>query len=343
MRVDALHRPCVVRPNNNHKIGDELMKLPFAGRLLAVAMFAAVTAVMPLSAAYAQTPEKPKVALVMKSLANEFFLTMEDGAKAYQKEHATDFDLISNGIKDESDTSAQIRIVEQMIVSKVDALVIAPADSKALVPVLKKATDAGIKVVNIDNQLDPDVLKSKSLMIPFVGPDNRKGAELVGDYLAKQLKSGDEVGIIEGVPTTTNAQQRTAGFKDAMDKAKMKVVSVQSGNWEIDKGNAVASAMLNEYPNLKALLAGNDSMALGAVSAVRAAGKAGKVMVVGYDNINAIKPMLKDGRVLATADQFAAKQAVFGIEAALKLVKGEKVDTNEKGVIETPVELVTKP
>ncbi|KPX22239.1 Ribose ABC transporter periplasmic ribose-binding protein [Pseudomonas amygdali pv. eriobotryae] len=343
LRVDALHRPCVVRPNNNHKIGDELMKLPFAGRLLAVAMFAAVTAVMPLSAAYAQTPEKPKVALVMKSLANEFFLTMEDGAKAYQKEHATDFDLISNGIKDESDTSAQIRIVEQMIVSKVDALVIAPADSKALVPVLKKATDAGIKVVNIDNQLDPDVLKSKSLMIPFVGPDNRKGAELVGDYLAKQLKSGDEVGIIEGVPTTTNAQQRTAGFKDAMDKAQMKVVSVQSGNWEIDKGNAVASAMLNEYPNLKALLAGNDSMALGAVSAVRAAGKAGKVMVVGYDNINAIKPMLKDGRVLATADQFAAKQAVFGIEAALKLVKGEKVDTNEKGVIETPVELVTKP
>ncbi|KPW78581.1 Ribose ABC transporter periplasmic ribose-binding protein [Pseudomonas cannabina] len=343
MRVDAPHRTCVVRPNNNHKIGDELMKLPFAGRLLAVAMFAAVTAVMPLSAAVAQTPEKPKVALVMKSLANEFFLTMEDGAKAYQKEHANEFDLVSNGIKDESDTSAQIRIVEQMIVSRVDALVIAPADSKALVPVLKKATDAGIKVVNIDNQLDPDVLKSKNLQIPFVGPDNRKGAELVGDYLAKQLKAGDEVGIIEGVSTTTNAQQRTAGFKDAMDKAQMKVVSTQSGNWEIDKGNAVASAMLNEYPNLKALLAGNDSMALGAVSAVRAAGKAGKVMVVGYDNINAIKPMLKDGRVLATADQYAAKQAVFGIEAALKAVKGEKVDTNEKGVIETPVELVTKP
>ncbi|WP_397386838.1 sugar ABC transporter substrate-binding protein [Pseudomonas caricapapayae] len=306
-------------------------------------MFAAVTAVMPLSAAYAQTLEKPKVALVMKSLANEFFLTMEDGAKTYQKEHANEFDLISNGIKDESDTSAQIRIVEQMIVSRVDALVIAPADSKALVPVLKKAADAGIKVVNIDNQLDPDVLKGKNLLIPFVGPDNRKGAELVGDYLAKQLKAGDEVGIIEGVPTTTNAQQRTAGFKDAMDKAQMKVVSVQSGNWEIDKGNAVASAMLNEYPNLKALLAGNDSMALGAVSAVRAAGKAGKVIVVGYDNINAIKPMLKDGRVLATADQYAARQAVFGIEAALKEVKGEKVDTNDKGVIETPVELVTKP
>jgi ribose transport system substrate-binding protein len=156
------------------------------------------------------------------------------------------------------------------------------------------------------------------------------------------LVAGDQVGIIEGVSTTTNAQQRTAGFKDAMEAAQMNIVSTQSGNWEIDKGNAVASAMLNEYPNLKALLAGNDSMALGAVSAVRAAGKAGKVKVVGYDNINAIKPMLQDGRILATADQFAARQAVFGIQTALKMLKGETVEGAANGVIETPVELITK-
>ncbi|CRM15333.1 MULTISPECIES: sugar ABC transporter substrate-binding protein [Pseudomonas] len=318
------------------------MKLPFAARLLAVAVLAAASAALPLSSAFADdTAAKPKVGLVMKSLANEFFVTMQDGAKAYQKEHAADFDMITNGIKNETDTSAQIDIVNQMILAKVNAIVIAPADSKALVTVLKKASDAGIKVVNIDNRLDPDVLKSKKLEIPFVGPDNRKGSKLVGDYLAKQLAAGDKVGIIEGVPTTTNAQQRTAGYKDAMDAAGMKIVSTQSGNWEIDQGQKVASAMLSEYPDLKALLAGNDNMALGAVSAVRAAGKAGKVLVVGYDNIEAIKPMLQDGRVLATADQAAAQQAVFGIQNALKLVKGEKVDAND-GVIETPVELVIK-
>ncbi|RWU21239.1 LacI family transcriptional regulator [Pseudomonas alkylphenolica] len=318
------------------------MKLPFAGRLLAVAVLSSLSLAMPLS--QAQADEKPKVALVMKSLANEFFLTMEDGAKAYQKEHASEFDLVSNGIKDETDSSNQIRIVEQMIVSGVNALVIAPADSKALVPVVKKAVDAGITVINIDNRLDPEVLKSKNLSVPFVGPDNRKGARLVGEYLAKEkLKAGDEVGIIEGVSTTTNAQQRTAGFKDAMDAAQMKVVSVQSGDWEIAKGNAVAASMLNANPGIKALLAGNDSMALGAVSAVRAAGKAGQVQVVGYDNINAIKPMLKDGRVLATADQYAAKQAVFGIEAALKVLKGEKPAVDADNVIQTPVELVTQP
>ncbi|WP_225774423.1 sugar ABC transporter substrate-binding protein [Pseudomonas sp. Marseille-Q5115] len=304
-------------------------------RGLSISVLAACLAASPLQAA-----EKPKVALVMKSLANEFFLTMENGAKDYQKEHAADFDLISNGIKDESDTAAQIRIVEQMINAHVDALVIAPADSKALVSVLKKASDAGVKVVNIDNQLDPDVLKSKQLEVPFVGPDNRAGARKVGEYLATRLQSGDQVGIIEGVPTTTNAQMRSAGFKEAMSAAGMKVVSVQSGNWEIDKGNAVATAMLNEYPDIKALLAGNDSMALGAVSAVRAAGKAGKVQVVGYDNIKAIAPMLKDGRVLATADQYAARQAVFGIEEALRRVKGEKSEAG--GNVQTPVDLVTQ-
>ncbi|MBB5402458.1 sugar ABC transporter substrate-binding protein [Paraburkholderia sp. BR13439] len=313
-------------------------------RILAAAVLATASAVLPFSVAHAQNApaHKPKVALVMKSLANEFFLTMETGAKDYQKQNPAKFDLITNGIKDETDTANQIRIVEQMIVSKVDAIVLAPADSKALVPVVKKAVDAGIIVVNIDNRLDQDVLKSKDLNVPFVGPDNRKGARLVGDYLAKRLKAGDEVGILEGVSTTTNAQQRTAGFKDAMQAVGAKIVSVQSGEWEIDKGNAVASAMLNEYPNLKALLAGNDNMAIGAVSAVRAAGKQGKVQVVGYDNINAIHPMLKDGRVLATADQFAAKQAVFGIDTALKALSENRKQSELSGVVETPVVLVTK-
>ena len=316
------------------------MNVRFRRRFLTAALAAVAVAAAP--AVHAQSAGKPKVALVMKSLANEFFLTMENGAKEYQKHNAGQFDLITNGIKDETDTANQIRIVEQMIVSKVDAIVLAPADSKALVPVVKKAVDAGIVVVNIDNRLDPDVLKSKNLNVPFVGPDNRKGARKIGDYLAKRLKAGDQVGIIEGVSTTTNAQQRTAGFQDAMKAGGMKVVSVQSGEWEIDKGNAVASAMLNEYPNLRALLCGNDNMAIGAVSAVRAAGKQGKVLVVGYDNINAIKPMLKDGRVIATADQYAAKQAVFGIDTALKAIAEHRKQADMTGVVETPVDLVTK-
>jgi ribose transport system substrate-binding protein len=303
-------------------------------------------AALALLGTFAATPalaqDKPKVALVMKSLANEFFRTMEDGAKAHQKANSAKYTLVTNGIKDETDTAAQIKMVEQMVAQKVNALVIAPADSKALVPVVKAAIDKGILVVNIDNRLDAAALKEKNIQVPFVGPDNRAGAKLVGDYLAKSLKSGDKVGIIEGVSTTFNAQQRTLGYQDAMKAAGINVAGVQSGQWEIDKGNTVAAGMMRENPDLKALLAGNDSMALGAVAAVKAAGKAGKVQVVGYDNIGAIKPMLADGRVLATADQFADKQAVFGIETALKAIADKKSQADMPAEIKTDVVLVTK-
>lgn len=286
--------------------------------------------------------DKPKVALVMKSLANEFFRTMEDGAKAHNKASGGAYTLVSNGIKNETDTAAQIKMVEQMITQKADAIVIAPADSKALVAVLKTAIDKGILVINIDNQLDAAAQKEKGIQIPFVGPDNRAGAKLVGDYLAKTLKAGDKVGILEGVSTTFNAQQRTLGFQDAMKAAGINVVGVQSGEWEIEKGNTVAAGMMREHPDLKALLAGNDNMALGAVAAVKAAGKVGKVEVVGYDNIGAVKPLLKDGRMLATADQFGDKQAVFGIDIALKAIAAKTKQADMPALFKTDVVLVTK-
>ena len=285
---------------------------------------------------------KPRVALVMKSLANEFFQTMQDGARAHQKAHAAEYDLIATGIKDEIDTAGQIRLVEQMLTQRVAALVIAPADSKALVPVLQTAIARGVIVVNIDNRLDATALAGKKISVPFVGPDNRAGAKLAGEHLAKQLKRGDKVGIVEGVTTTVNAQQRTLGFRDAMTAGGMRVVAVQSGEWELQKGNTVASAMLREHPDLAALLCGNDTMALGAVAAVKSSGRTGKVQVVGYDNIPAVKPLLADGRMLATVDQYADRQAVSGIEIALKALKEKTPQGSLPAVVNTSVTLVTR-
>lgn len=284
-----------------------------------------------------KTASKPKIALVMKSLANEFFLTMENGARAHQKAHAADYELLANGIKDELDVARQIDLVEQMIAQRVDAIVIAPADSKALVAVCKKAQDAGIVVVNIDNKFDDSVLADKKLNLPFVGPDNRKGAKLAGDALAAKLKAGDKVAIIEGAPNAYNGVQRKLGFEDAMKSAGMQIVSSQSGYWETDKANRVVAALLTERPDLKALLCGNDSMALGAVAALRAAGKTGQVLVVGYDNISAAGQLVKEGKILATVDQHADKLAVFGIEYALQMIQKKGTPASR----ETPVDLVT--
>ena len=281
--------------------------------------------------------DKPTIALVMKSLANEFFATMAEGAEAHQAAHAGEYDLVVNGIRNESDLSQQVALVEQMVARGVDAVVIAPADSRALVPVLQKAEEAGLVVVNIDNKLDDETLAEAGLQVPFVGPDNAKGARLVGKALAEKLQPGAQVAILEGIPTAFNAQQRRRGFEEAMQEAGIKVVDVQSGEWEQGKANTVASAMLREHPNIEALLCSNDNMALGAAAAVKQAGKGEQVAVVGFDNIEAVQEMIRDGRVLATADQHADQLAVFGIEYALQILGGEATPADK----ETPVDLVT--
>lgn len=286
----------------------------------------------------AEKSVKPVVALVMKSLANEFFSTMAQGAEKHHAEHAADYDLLVNGIKNETDLAEQVNLVEQMVARGAQAVVIAPADSKALVPALKRAADQGVLIINIDNKLDAEALAQSGLQAPFVGPDNRAGAKQVGLALAKKLQPGDAVAIIEGVPTAFNGQQRRAGFEDAMKEAGMNVVSIQAGNWEMEKASAVASAILSEHGGLKAILCANDNMALGAVSAIQSAGKQGQVLVAGFDNISAIQPMIEDGRVIATADQHAGQLAVFGIEAALKILKGEAAPNDQT----TAVDLITK-
>ncbi len=282
-------------------------------------------------------PGKPRIALVMKSLANEFFSTMENGARSHQRSHAADYELLPNGIKDELDVAAQVAIVEQMIAQRVDAIVIAPADSKALVAVCAKAREAGITVVNIDNKLDETVLAERKLAIPFVGPDNRKGAKMAGEYLVNRLDPGAEVAIVEGVPSAFNAISRRQGFEDAAKARGVTVVASQSASWETSKANEVVSAVVREHPNLKGVLCANDSMALGAVAALRSAGKEGQVLVAGFDNITAVQDLIRDGRVLVTVDQHGDQLAVFGIEYALEILRTKQAPADR----ETAVDVVT--
>lgn len=295
-------------------------------------------AAAPAATVSASSPAaKPQIALVMKSLANEFFQTMQRGAEAHQKTHAADYSLLANGIKDEQDVSRQQQLVEQMIGQKVQAIVLAPADSKALVPVCKKAAEAGIPVVNIDNKFDGNVLRDQNVVLPFVGPDNRKGARAAGDYLAKRLRPGDKVAIIEGAPNAFNGAERKRGFEDAMKAAGITIAASQSGYWETDRANQAVAAILTDQPDLKAVLCANDSMALGAVAAVRAAGKQKQIQIVGFDNISAAQELIKSGQMLCSVDQHGDQLAVYGIEYALDLVKNKKTPADK----ETPVDLVT--
>ncbi|SPB15682.1 LacI family transcriptional regulator [Caballeronia novacaledonica] len=286
--------------------------------------------------------DKATVALVMKSLNDPFVTSMIEGARDYQRHYASQLDLATNGTLTDNDVAGQIHIVETLIDAKVNAIVIAPADSKALLPVAAKAIAAGIIVIAIDNPFDEAAQDAANIAIPFVGPDSRRGAKLVGAYLGSKLNAGDAVGIIEGPSNDLNARQRTVGFKEAMSASGMRIADTDSGDWTAASGKSIALQMLYAHPDVRGLLCANDNIAMGAIDAIRISGKKGRVLVTGYNNIEAVEPMLDDGRLLATVEQFGARQAVFGVDIAVKALLEKRRQRDLSPYMETPVQLVTK-
>ena len=185
---------------------------------------------------HAEEAKKPVVGLVMKSLANEFFKDMEEGAVKHAQERG-DLTLVPVGMHSETDIDTQINAVENFITQKVDAIVVAPADSRALVPPLARAIKAGIIVINIDVALDEAAKKQAGVDLAFVGPDNREGAKMSGAVLAKALGPGGKVVILEGNPGADNAQQRKLGFDDAVKEGQLNLLDSRTAHWETEEAN----------------------------------------------------------------------------------------------------------
>ncbi|MDR1977303.1 MAG: sugar ABC transporter substrate-binding protein [Synergistaceae bacterium] len=300
---------------------------------------ALVVSLLCVSTSSLAAEKKPVVGLVMKSLANEFFKTMEEGARKFAAEDGT-FELIPVGMNSETDIDTQINAVENFITQKVDMIVLAPADSVGLVPSVKKAVDAGIAVVNFDVTLDKKAIADNGLPedFLFVGPDNTLGSELVGKYLAEKLGKKAKVIIIEGNPGADNAKQRKEGFMKVVDAYELDLLESTTAHWETEEANTVMTNLLTKYPDVQGVMCANDSMALGVVKAIEAAGKIDKIAVVGFDNIEACQALIKEGKMLATVDQFGPEMAANAIKVGFRILKGEKVSGWEK----TPVEVVSK-
>jgi ribose transport system substrate-binding protein len=281
--------------------------------------------------------DKPKVGLVMKSLANEFFQQMQAGAQQYAAKNTDKFSFKAVGMKDERDFAAQVDAVENFVTQKYDIIVVAPADSKAMVTPLAKAVKAGVVVINIDVELDHDAKKAAGIDLAFFGPDNRAGAKLAGDALAKELGTGGKVVILEGNPEADNAQQRKKGFMDAVAEGKLQLLDSKTAHWETEEANTLMTNFLTQFHDIQGVMAANDSMALGVVKALDAAGKSGQIKVIGFDNIPAVKPLVKAGKMLATVEQYGAQMAAMGIDYGLRQRAGEKFT----GWIKTDIKLIT--
>jgi len=267
---------------------------------------------------------KKEVGLVMKTLTNPFFVEMEKGARRAEKDLG--INLKVKTAAQETSIEQQIQLVEDLIAAKVDAIVIAPGDSQRLIPTLKKASDAGIKIVNIDNRLDPEGVKAAGMQpVPFVSVDNDAGAYKAGKFLADGVTAPTEAAILEGIRSAENARLRMEGARRALlENKQIKVVASETANWEIDKAYDVTKGIFTKNPNIKLLFASNDMMAIGAVKYLQENKKTG-VKVVGYDALAEAIAEISAGRMAATIDQQAAEQGYQGVALAIRLMQGGEV------------------
>ncbi len=279
--------------------------------------------------------QKYRIALVMKALSNPFFHSMEMGAREKAKELG--IELLVQGTNKETDIAQQINIVENFITQQVDAIVIAPASSSGLVPVLLRAQARGIYVVNIDNPLDEKTKKQMNFKCPFVGSDNALGAALATHDLVAAMGGVGDVAILEGIPGVINAELRKKGALRILDAEKqIKVVALQTAEWEAEQGYRVFTNILTAHPNIKGLFAANDNMALGAIRAIDAAGKTRQIAVTSYDNIDAVQDAILTGTIHSTIEQHPELMGAYGVRTAKEHLDGKTIPD----YIPTPLEVI---
>ena len=264
------------------------------------------------------------VGLVMKTLTNPYFISIEEGAKKAAEEFGIKLD--SKAAQEETSVEQQIAIVEDMIAKKYDAICIAPSGSKEIVPVIKKAQEAGIVVINIDNRVDIDAAKQAGISVPYVGASNYDGGYLAGKYLAEQLGGKGKVAIIEGIQGVDNAEGRKNGSNAAFaEYPDIEVVASQSANWETEEALNVMTNILQANPDLNGVFCANDMMAFGAVQAIEAKGLTGKVLVAAYDALDQAKQYIKEGKMISTVDQNPVGVGYTGVQFALDVLNGKEV------------------
>jgi ABC-type sugar transport system substrate-binding protein len=283
-----------------------------------------------------QAGNEKKVALVMKALSNPFFSTMETGAKKYAEGENIPLEVF--GTERETDVERQIGIVENLISRGYGAIVIAPADSKKLVPVCAKALAKNIVVINIDNPLHKETMERYSLSIPFVGSDNYAGARMVGDYIKRKLNGRGRVIVIEGIRGVENADQRKAGFIEAVTQdSAISVVATESANWHTDEALSLTTDLLGLHDQVDAIICANDKMAIGALQALDLMDLTGKVLIGAYDNIEEVRNEMRNGRIQATVEQHPELMGQYGVHLAWQALNGNEIQTH----VPIPLDLIT--
>jgi ribose transport system substrate-binding protein len=272
--------------------------------VVASALFGAITV--------AQAADK--IALVVSTLNNPFFVTLQKGAQDKAKELGYELVVLDS----QNDPAKELANVEDALNRGIKLVLLNPADSDAAKASVQAANKKNIPVLTLDRSA------SGGKVVSHIASDNVAGGKLAGELIIKKLGGKGEVAELQGVPGASAARDRGKGFHDAMKSAPgIKVVASQPADFDRTKGLNVMENILQARPNINAVFAQNDEMALGAIKAIEAAKK--KIIVVGFDGTDDAVAAIKSGKLAASIAQQPAKIGSLGVEAADQVLKGKKV------------------
>jgi ribose transport system substrate-binding protein len=297
-----------------------------------LAALAAAGALLMLSCGRSSNTRKLEISLVTKALDSEWWQRVKSGAEEAARAEP-DVELHVMAPEREVNIDQQVAILEDQITRRVAAIAVAPAGASEIIPVLDRAKAAGIPVIVFDTDVN------WAGKLSFVGSDNRHAGRLAGDYIAKLIGGKGKVAVIRGILGISTHEERLAGFRDAVaGQPGIVCVAVQPANSERALGMSVMENLLTSYPDLKAVFATNDQMALGAVEAIAAHNLTGKVAVVGVDATSEGVRAVKDGRMAADVAMHPEALGNNAVKAAIAAARHQPVAAR----IATGESLVTK-
>ena len=305
------------------------MKTPLFKLLLAASL--AVLASLFLPTASAQTAAKDKIAVVVSTLNNPWFVVLGETAKARAVELGYDATIFDS----QNDTAKEAANFENIIAGGYKAILFNPTDANGSIASVLKAKAAGIPVFCIDREINATNAATSQML-----SDSYSGCVKLGQYFVKTVGKEGEYAELLGIVGDNNTWNRSKGFHSVVDRYPgLKMVAQQSGEFDRAKGLEVMESILQAHPNIKAVFCGNDAMAMGAYQALVTANKADSVKVFGFDGADDVVKLNAEGKIAATGMQFPKLMARQAAEYADSYVKGKR-DFAQK--IPVPVELVTQ-
>ncbi|MBA4495494.1 ribose ABC transporter substrate-binding protein RbsB [Paenactinomyces guangxiensis] len=283
--------------------------------LLGISVLTACSTESGLEAESKKADKSVKIGFSISTLNNPFFVSLKEGAEKVAKQEG--IELIVTDAQD--DTAKQVSDVEDLIQKNVDIILINPTDGKAVVTAVESANKAKIPVITVDREAEGGEVLS------HIASDNVSGGKMAGEFILNQIGNKGKLVELQGIPGTSAARDRGKGFHLAVDgEDGVEVVASQPADFARDKGLTVMENILQSQPDIQAVFAHNDEMALGALKAIQEAKK--QILVVGFDATDDAMAAVKKGELGATIAQKPGKMGEIAVSTAIQAAQGNKVE-----------------